>query len=356
VEKKEETSDSSSCRVNNKYLNTPQKIKKISSLRERSRKAESKLKKLTEKVKRLLDQGEEVDQQVHSDMVGVMKEQSPVVYNQFPEGSFARIFWDQQLSNAQKKSPQQYRWHPLVIKWCLNMKLMSSCSYHAMRTAGFVTLRSERTLRDYTNYIKTAPGIQSEVLQQMRIEAKIDDLPESKRYVTLMLDEMSIKEDLVFQKHSCIMIGFVHLGSINDHLLRIEQEKDKPHPPIANHVLVIMVRGLFFKFEFPLAHYPTRGCSGEMLYPIVWDAIKAVESAGLKVIAITADGASCNRRFFRMHSRSTETDLIYKTRNIYAAEERSIFFISDPPHLVKTIRNCWSHSFGGKSTREMFVS
>ncbi len=66
---------------------------------------------------------------------------------------------------------------------------------------------------------------------------------------------MKIKEDLVFDKHSCTMIGFVHLGSINDQLLRAEQEVGETHPPISDHVLVFMVRGSFFKFEYPLAHY-----------------------------------------------------------------------------------------------------
>ena len=43
------TSDSSSCHVNDRYLNTPEKIKKIDSLRRRARKAESELKKLIDK-------------------------------------------------------------------------------------------------------------------------------------------------------------------------------------------------------------------------------------------------------------------------------------------------------------------
>ncbi len=33
-----------------------------------------------------------------------------------------------------------------------------------------------------------------------------------------------------------------------------------------------MVRGLFFKLEFPLALYPTRGVTGIQLFPIVWNA------------------------------------------------------------------------------------
>ena len=219
--------DSSSCRGNDRYLNTPDKVTKIDSLRKRVRKAQIELKKLTEKVDKLIDQGKEIDQQVHSDLIEVMNNHSGEVYKQFPEGSFARVFWDQQLSNAKVKSPRQYRWHPLVVKWCLNMRLMSGCTYHAMRTAGFVTLPSERTLRDYTNYIKAAPGLQPEVIEQMIAEAKISDLPMAKRYVTILIDEMKIKEDLVFDKHSCTMIGFGGWGLLMISYYKLNKERRK---------------------------------------------------------------------------------------------------------------------------------
>ncbi len=133
-----------------------------------------------------------------------------------------------------------------------------------------------------------------------------------------------------------------------DKLLR-KMSKKHTIPPVADHILAVMVRGLFFKFEFPLAHYPSRGVTGDELFPIVWEVVRLVESTGLKVIAITADGAAPNRRFFCMHRNGN--GLTYKVKNIYAADERFIYFISDPPHLVKTIRNCFSHSYGPGSTR-----
>ena len=47
-----------------------------------------------------------------------------------------------------------------------------------------------------------------------------------------------------------------------------------------------------------------------------------------------------NRCLVAIHDRSAQ--LLYKTKNIHAAEERDIFFFSDPPHLMKTTRNCWA--------------
>ena len=59
----------------------------------------------------------------------------------------------------------------------------------------------------------------------------------------------------------------------------------------------------------------------------------------MQVLGATLDGSAINRRFIKMHDPSSA--LVYKVSNIYAMEKRDLFFFSDPPHLVKTIRNCW---------------
>ena len=49
-------------------------------------------------------------------------------------------------------------------------------------------------------------------------------------------------------------------------------------------MLVIMKRRMFFKLEFPLAHFTTRDLAGEQIFLIIWEAVRLVESIGLKVI------------------------------------------------------------------------
>ena len=161
----------------------------------------------------------------------------------------------------------------------------------------------------------------------MKRESKCEELSDGKRYVTILLDEMKVKEDIVYDKTTGDVIGFCNLGKINDELLRYKHANDSHH--VAKQILAIMVRGLFFKFDFPLAHFSTEGVTGDILYPIVWEGIRLIESAGLKVIAITADGASPNRKFFRIHG-SSKNNTVYKTKNVYASDDRDVFFFSDP--------------------------
>ena len=79
------------------------------------------------------------------------------------------------------------------------------------------------------------------------------------------------------------------------------------------------------------------------MYEPLWEAISRLELCGLKVLCLTCDGLAANRRLFRLHDPTCKT-YIYKTVNPYATDGRFLYFISDPPHLIKTVRNCWSNS------------
>ena len=85
----------------------------------------------------------------------------------------------------------------MMIRWCLNLKLLSSSSYHTLRTSGFLKLPSQRTLRDYTHFFKSKAGFQMEVEEMLVRDIKLDELPDWKKHVVLLLDEMKVKESLV---------------------------------------------------------------------------------------------------------------------------------------------------------------
>lgn len=62
-----------------------------------------------------------------------------------------------------------------------------------MRETGFISLPSERTLRDYTHVFQAKPGIQYEVNNQLIREAKLDQLEPWKTNVCVVFDEVKIK-------------------------------------------------------------------------------------------------------------------------------------------------------------------
>ncbi len=43
---------------------------------------------------------------------------------------------------------------------------------------------------------------------------------------------------------------------------------------------------------------------------------------------------------YRYLNDDEETGVTFKAPNMFAQDERSIYFVADPPHLMKTARNC----------------
>lgn len=85
------------------------------------------------------------------------------------------------------------------------------------------------------------------------------------RYVTLAFDEMKIREDLVFNKATGKITGFVDYGEetfderFEELKERCNQGSQIRERVVATHMLVLMVRGIFFKMDIPVAQFPTTG-------------------------------------------------------------------------------------------------
>ena len=82
--------------------------------------------------------------------------------------------------------------------------------------------------------------------------------------------------------------------------------------------------------------------------PTFWKAVAVSElTCKLQVIATVSVGASTNRKkFYWMHeqlSNTYDSSVVYRTINLYAPG-RYMWFVADPPHLMKTTRNCIAHS------------
>ena len=147
-------------------------------------------------------------------------------------------------------------------------------------------LPSQRTLRDYTHFVKAAPGFSLEVDQQLMTAASINTLEEWQKCVILLLDEMHIREDLVYEKHSGALIGFMNLGEVNNHLLAFERSvsaNQSSLEPLSKSMMVFMVRGLFTSLHFPYAQFPCASITGDLLFNPFWEAVFRLERCGFKV-------------------------------------------------------------------------
>uniref|UniRef100_A0A1X7TDQ0 Transposable element P transposase-like RNase H domain-containing protein n=1 Tax=Amphimedon queenslandica TaxID=400682 RepID=A0A1X7TDQ0_AMPQE len=125
------------------------------------------------------------------------------------------------------------RWHPVFLHWCLNLSRVSPKAYEIMKQSG-IELPTRRTLNNYTQRISAKPVFSHEVDMFLRSEAKIDELEEWQRFVVLILDEIKIREDLVFDKSGHRLHGFVNLGDINRELKALDDQASESSSPSSN--------------------------------------------------------------------------------------------------------------------------
>ena len=116
--------------------------------------------------------------------------------------------------------------------------------------------------------------------------------------------------------------------------------------------MAFYIRGLSTTLKFCLALFATDTVSASELVPLFWDAVSYLEkTCNLWVIAVTSDGASSNRSFYRLLC-GKEMPIPFKVRNL-EAPWRFIFLFCDVPHLIKTLRNAL-YSSGTNSVRYLW--
>ena len=110
-------------------------------------------------------------------------------------------------------------------------------AYRELRDSDALILPSEQVLRDYKNYFKPKAGISKENVESLR--EKITSFSPVQRYVVVIMDEMKIQANLVFDKVSGDLVGFIDLGDPMTNFASLSDED-----PIASYALAFLVRGL----------------------------------------------------------------------------------------------------------------
>ena len=290
----------------------------------------------------IMKTNKEVDHQLSNDFSSILDESDSEIT------PFMNLFWQQQ-KKLFLSSCTGVRYHPMIIRFCLSLATKSPLCYEELWNSKVLILPSRRRLKGYRNAIPPQREFQEEIVEELK--ALTDPYFDLQRYVVLFLDEMKVMSNLVLDKVTGELIGFTDLGDVELNFGVLEKVDE-----IATHALAFLVRGVCTELKFCLAHFATIGVTAAQLLPLFWEAVCILESScNFWVVAATSDGASPNRRFYRIHKPldgDVEKDVCYRTMNPYAPH-LFVYFFSDAPHLVKTTRNCLPHSGSGTCTRCM---
>ena len=108
---------------------------------------------------------------------------------------------------------------------------------------------------------------------------------------------MKIKENLVYNKYSGLIVGYVDLGDPKTNFVSFLDPQN-----LATHMLVFYIRGLTSDLKFEFGYFGTRDITAHQLMMQFLKAVAVLEyTCNLLVIAAVSNGPSSNRAFYHIH-------------------------------------------------------
>jgi hypothetical protein len=176
----------------------------------------------------------------HIDMTNILDQ---IVESGAPEKF--KLLFESQLQNCKKGlEVHQRRWDPQVISVCLALYLRSPRGYEDFKKSGLLVLPSKRLLQYYKNSIKQTTCFNEDNLKWMAKEANNKQVSDFGKHGGLVMDEMSIQDDLVIQKmgDSWNLVGMVDMDTTNNNIDIICNGRKKVQ--LATHALQFVFHGL----------------------------------------------------------------------------------------------------------------
>ena len=224
---------------------------------------------------------------------------SDILTKIFPDCSMKMQTFLLSQKMALERNPNGRRWNKEIIRLCLTLYCRSPRGYSELRNSNFIILPSQNLLRRYKNSVYQEAGVNSDMLDWMANEATMKGIPPEGYQGGLIIDEMSIQQDLQFRKrkHNIELIGFTECSP--ESIIFEQIKSNKKERTLATHVLQLVFLG-FTGFRFPFAHFPSHTASGHELYLLVWKSVNMLSAFGFTIQYISTDGAQSNRDLFEI--------------------------------------------------------
>lgn len=222
-----------------------------------------------------------------------------------------RHFTDGQIDFFMDPKRQKGRWSHEDYQLAMTIKAMSSRVYKLILKKKIIPLPRETSLRIYFKDFKANPGYLNGVDEMLRAKAKTLKNPRQ-RVVNLSFDEVSVRRSIAMDNSEEQVIG--------------------PHKK-AN---VMMMHGMFYDFKIPIWYRFDYNMSVAELT----DIINHIEDAGFHVVSVTTDNFSGNTSVAKKMGATMEQPwFIHPSREDKPGQKAKIFWIFDPVHNIKLVRN-----------------
>ena len=119
--------------------------------------------------------------------------------------------------------------------------------------------------------IRPQQGFNPDIIAELN--QKIKRFSDEEKFVTLLFDEMKMQENLVWDKHSGDLIGFVDLGDTNINYATLTKADQ-----LATHVLGFLVRSIVNPFKYSFANFATTNVQAMQLFPLFRKAVGILDA------------------------------------------------------------------------------
>jgi len=203
-------------------------------------------------------------------------------------------------------------------------------------------LPCERTLRNWLSKITTKVGLDETMLSLL--ETIVPKWPEWDRVISVVLDEISLKENITYCAASDIVYGYSECGC--------EGEEKHVDLEIANQALVILLKGVTRRYKQVVGYFlSTNAMKAHCLRKVLLNCIGRLHKCGFIVKLVVCDQGTSNVSMRKLLNVTANEPFL-------TVNGQKIFFFYDTPHLLKSIRNnLKSHVFlfGGVHIRWKYI-
>ncbi len=178
-----------------------------------------------------------------------------------------------EVKNNGKSSATRY--DEKIKQFSISLHFYSPKAYQFVRKA--FHLPSPSTIRAWATSVECEPGFLSQVITHLQ-----NNLKEDNKDCVLLVDEMSIHKNVLWDIKTETFVGNVDYGKI------VPEEQDST----AENALVIMPVGIKQPWSYPIAYFLVNRLTSKTQSQVIKEAINLLTDATLDVQAVIFDGCS----------------------------------------------------------------
>ena len=126
-----------------------------------------KVSKLENRIQKLFqEEAFKVDTESNNAFKEIFMQETDSVIQEFPEKSPQKLLWEEQ-QKCLNRNPKGMRWHPAIIRLCITLCAKSSGAYKLLQSSGFLTLPTQRTHHQYTQFARNPTGYNKELIDRI---------------------------------------------------------------------------------------------------------------------------------------------------------------------------------------------